>query len=582
MANLVNLEAVGKAYGTTVVFEDVSLGVADGERIGVVGRNGGGKSTLLRLIVGTETPDAGRVTRTGGIGVAQVDQRSDLPAGTSVRGYVVGHGAEHEWAGDAVIRAVLEGLGLAAVGLDADVARLSGGERRRVALAAALVQQADLLVLDEPTNHLDVEGITWLAEHLRTRRGALLVVTHDRWFLDAVCERMWEIGDGTVRPFDGGYAAYVLARAERARQAEASESRRQNLLRKELAWLRRGPPARTSKPRFRIDAAEALIADVPAPRQAVELRALAQRRLGRTVVDVEDVTLRVGRPGSDDERTLLDHVTWHVGPGDRIGVIGVNGSGKTHLLRLLAKEIAPTSGTVKVGQTVHTAYLSQEIHELPDNLRVIEAVTEVRSTAEIGGVEQSAGQLAERFGFANERQWTPVGDLSGGERRRLQLLRLLLTQPNLLLLDEPTNDLDTDTLAELEDLLDSWPGTLVVVSHDRYLIERVCDTTVALLGDGQLSALPGGIDQYLEIRQQAEAGTAAITRSRKGDPRSARKELTRLERQIATLDKRVVTLHAQLAEQATDYVRVAELDAELRETVAARDEAETAWLELAE
>ncbi|MDT4913240.1 MAG: transport system ATP-binding/permease protein [Pseudonocardiales bacterium] len=580
MANLVNLENVSKAYGTTVVLDSVSLGVADGERIGVIGRNGGGKSTLLRLIVGEDLPDSGRVTRTGGVKVARVDQRSDLPAATTVRSHVVGDGAVHEWAGDAAVRSILEGLGLSAVGLDADLARLSGGERRRVALAAALVQQADLLVLDEPTNHLDIEGITWLAEHLRARRGALLVVTHDRWFLDAVCERMWEIGDGAVRPFDGGYAAYVLARAERARQADAAEARRQNLLRKELAWLRRGPPARTSKPQFRIDAAEALIADVPVARRSVELRALAQRRLGRTVVDVEDVTMTVG------ERTLLDHVTWHVGPGDRIGVIGVNGSGKTHLLRLLAQEIAPTSGTVKVGQTVHTAHLSQEIRELPDHLRVIEAVTDVRSTAELGGVELSAGQLAERVGFANERQWTPVGDLSGGERRRLQLLRLLLTQPNLLLLDEPTNDLDTDTLAELEDLLDSWAGTIVVVSHDRYLLERVCDTTVALLGDGSLAALPGGVDEYLQRRAagatKAASAAADDRRERRGDTRAARKELTRLERRVATLQKREITLHDQLAAAATDYSQVAELDAELRSVVAEREAAEEAWLLLAD
>jgi ATP-binding cassette subfamily F protein uup len=489
---------------------------------------------------------------------------------------VVGHGAEHEWAGDAAVRAILEGLGLSAVGLDADVARLSGGERRRVALAAALVEQADLLVLDEPTNHLDVEGITWLAEHLRARKGALVVVTHDRWFLDAVCEQTWELGDGVVRQFEGGYAAYVLARAERVRVADAAEARRQNLLRKELAWLRRGPPARTSKPRFRIDAAEALIADVPPPRQSVELRALAQRRLGRTVVDVEDVTLTVGN------RTLLDRVTWHVGPGDRVGIIGVNGSGKTHLLRLLAQEIAPTSGTVKVGKTVHVAHLTQEIRELPEGLRVIEAVTEVRTTAELAGVELSAGQLAERFGFANERQWTPVGDLSGGERRRLQLLRLLLTQPNLLLLDEPTNDLDTDTLAALEDLLDGWPGTIVVVSHDRYLLERVCDTTVALLGDGSLAALPGGVEEYLARRQAAASAVADDRRERRGDTRAARKELLRLERRAETLHKREARLHDQLATHATDYAKVAELDAELRTVVAEREAAEEEWLMLAD
>jgi len=579
-ANLVNLEDVGKSYGTTAVLDGVSLGIGTGERIGVVGRNGGGKSTLLKLMTGAETPDTGRVTRTGGLRIATVDQRGALPAGTSVREYVVGDAAEHEWAGDAAVRGVLAGLGLAAVGLDADVARLSGGERRRTALAAALIQDADLIVLDEPTNHLDVEGITWLAAHLRQRRGSLIVVTHDRWFLDAVCERTWEVGDGSVRAFDGGYAAYVLARAERARQADASEARRQNLLRKELAWLRRGPPARTSKPQFRIDAAEALIADVPPPRSSVELRALAQRRLGRTVVDVEDVTMQVG------DRTLLDHVTWHVGPGDRVGIIGVNGSGKTHLLRLLAQEIAPTAGTVKVGQTVHAAHLSQEIGELPDELRVLEAVQEVRGSAELDGVDLSAGQLAERFGFANERQWTPVRDLSGGERRRLQLLRLLLTQPNLLLLDEPTNDLDTDTLAALEDLLDGWAGTLVIVSHDRYLLERVCDTTVALLGDGSLAALPGGVEEYLSRRavavDAAVSAAAADRREKRGDTRAARKELTRLERRIETLTKQEAKLHDQLATHATDYGKVADLDAQLRDVVAEREAAEEAWLSLAD
>jgi ATP-binding cassette subfamily F protein uup len=593
MANLVNLENVGKSYGTTTVLESVSLGVGEGERIGVVGRNGDGKSTLLRLIVGAEPPDTGRVTRTGGVRVATVAQRGDLPAGATVRSAVVGDAAEHEWAGDAAVRAVLTGLGLAAVGLDADVARLSGGERRRVALAAALVQQADLLVLDEPTNHLDVEGVTWLAEYLQAWRGALLVVTHDRWFLDAVCTRTWEVVAGTVRPFDGGYAAYVLARAERARQAEASEARRQNLLRKELAWLRRGAPARTSKPKFRIEAAEALISDVPEPRASVELKALAQRRLGRQVYELRDVTVRVG------DRLLLDRVSWHVGPGDRVGVIGVNGSGKTHLLRLLAGLLEPTSGTVRIGQTVHAGYLSQEVVELPGELRVLEAVREVRTTAELGGVELSASQLAERFGFGNDKQWTPVAELSGGERRRLQLLRLLLAQPNALLLDEPTNDLDTDTLAALEDLLDSWVGTLVVVSHDRYLLERVCDTIVAIVpggpsgpadpgadAGGTLAALPGGVDEYLALRAAARAPQATLTdserRERKGDTRAARKELARLERQIATLTKRETDLHAALAEHATDYGRVAELDAQLRAAIAEREQLEESWLELSE
>jgi len=575
VANLVNLESVSKSFGTTTVLDGVSLGLDSRDRVGVVGRNGGGKSTLLRLISGAEHPDGGRVTRTGGTRIAVVDQVADLGVNT-VRDAVLGDVAEHEWAGEAQIREVLSGLGLADLGLDSGVERLSGGERRRVSLAAALVDRSDLLVLDEPTNHLDVEGVSWLAEHLNARREALIVVTHDRWFLDAVCTRTWEVADGAVRQYDGGYAAYVLARAERARQADASEARRQNLLRKELAWLRRGPPARTSKPKFRIEAAEELIADVPAPRTSVTLQAMAARRLGRTVVDLEDVTVRAG------DKTLLEGVTWHVGPGDRIGIVGINGSGKTHLLRLLAGELRPNSGTVRIGQTVHSGHLSQNVTELPSTLRVLEAVQEVRSSAELGGVELSAGQLAERFGFENAKQWTPVSDLSGGERRRLQLLRLLLAQPNVLLLDEPTNDLDTDTLAELEDLLDSWVGTLVVVSHDRYLLERVCDVTVALLGDGKLAELPGGVEEYLARRRAAAPAAVVPATAKVGDTRAARKELTRLEREIAKYEKQEAALHVKLAEQATDYAAVADLDAQLRTVVAAREAAEEAWLALSD
>jgi ATP-binding cassette subfamily F protein uup len=582
-APLVSLENVSKAYATTVVLDGVSLGVAAGERTGVVGRNGGGKTTLLRIITGQEVPDSGRVARTGGLRVGYVGQRTDPPGSTIRDAVLARYGEVHEWAGDAAVREVLGGLGLPRIGLDAPVERLSGGERRRVALAATLVARSDLLVLDEPTNHLDVEGVAWLAEHLKGRPEAVVVVTHDRWFLDEVSEQTWEVGDGTVGRYDGGYSAYVLARAERARQAAASEARRQNLLRKELAWLRRGPPARTSKPRFRIEAAQALIADEPPPRDSTRLQAFAARRLGKSVYDVEDVTLAVGG------RTLLDHVTWRLGPGDRVAVVGVNGSGKTSLLRLLLGQQRPDRGTVRVGQTVRAGYLSQDVAELPEGLRLLEGVEQIARVANLGGVELSASQLAERFGFGASRQWTPVADLSGGERRRLQLLRLLMAEPNVLLLDEPTNDLDTDTLAALEDLLDTWPGTLVVVSHDRYLVERACDSVVALLGDGSLAALPGGVEDYLARRRaarEAEADTAGAARRAQGDTRAdaraARRELTRLERRIATLEREEARLHEQLAAHATDHERVLELDTRLREVAAEKDGAESAWLELAE
>ncbi|MGI8870670.1 MAG: ABC-F family ATP-binding cassette domain-containing protein, partial [Mycobacteriales bacterium] len=502
--------------------------------------------------------------------------------------------AEHEWAGDAHVRDVLFGLGLGAIGLDSPVATMSGGERRRVSLASHLVHKTDLLVLDEPTNHLDVEAVTWLAAHLLTRKGGLVLVTHDRWLLDAVCTRTWEVADGSVHDHDGGYADYVLARAERERLEAAGEQRRQNLVRKELARLRRGPPARTSKPRFRVEAAQALIADVPPPRDSLALKGFASRRLGKSVYDVEDVTVRVG------ERSLLAGATWRIGPGDRIGVVGVNGSGKTTLLRLLTDERAPDSGRVRVGTTVAPGYLSQEVGELPDGLRVLQAVEEIGRVVHFGGIELGASTIAERFGFDARRQWTPVADLSGGERRRLQLLRLLMAEPNVLLLDEPTNDLDTDTLAALEDLLDGWPGSLIVVSHDRYLLERVCDSVVALLCDGGISALPGGVEEYLQRRStggaeatRAEAsqtggtatgtaGTAAKRPIRSADTRAARKELARLERRLQSLARKESTLHDDLAANATEADRVLKLDHQLRALLAERARLEDQWLELAE
>ena len=583
--NLVNLADVTKAYGTKVLLDGVSLGVSEGERVGVVGRNGDGKSTLLRLITRMEPPDTGRVTHPSGLRVAAVAQRDTLDDAATVRAAVVGEGPAHEWAADAAVRSVLGGLFGERADLDAmlhrTVGSLSGGERRRAALAAALVGDHDLLVLDEPTNHLDVEGIDWLATHLSSRRESLVVVTHDRWFLDAVCSVTWEVQGGRVGAYEGGYSAYVLARAERERLQVAVDARRANLVRKELAWLRRGPPARTAKPRFRIDAANALIAAEPPARDAVELMRFASSRLGRTVYDVADVTLVVG------DRVLLDRVTWHVGPGDRVGVAGVNGSGKTSLLRLLTGSLSPAAGTVVRGVTVRPAYLSQEVVELDPTMRVLEAVESVRRVVSLGsGREITATQMCERFGFVGTAQWTPVGQLSGGERRRLQLLRLLMDEPNVLLLDEPTNDLDIDTLTALEDLLDGWPGSLVVVSHDRYFLERVCDRTVALLGDGRLRDLPGGVDEYLALRQARESREAVKpSRPVVGDAaaaRAARKELARVERALDLLRAREGQLHAALSAAATEHERVLALDTQLRDLVSERIGLEERWLELAE
>jgi ATP-binding cassette subfamily F protein uup len=571
--------------------------VGAGDRIGVVGLNGSGKTTLLEVLAGIEPADSGRVSRGRDLRLAVLTQRTDLPADTTIRHAVLdplGITAEHEWAADPRARGILTGLGVTALGLDTPAGTLSGGERRRVALAAALVRELDLIILDEPTNHLDIEGVRWLAEHLTARRAALVVVTHDRWFLDTVCDRTWEVVGGAVEQYDGGYSDWVFARAERARLAETAELKRRNLARKELAWLRRGAPARTSKPRYRIEAAEALISDVPAPRNSVELLTFAKRRLGRTVLELEDVTLPIGN------RTILDHETWRIGPGDRIGLVGVNGSGKTTLLRLLAGELAPSTGRRVCGQTVRLGYLSQELPGAdgstsqaglapPAMPRVREAVEEIAQRVSVGKQELSASTLLERLGFPASRQWTPVADLSGGEQRRLQLARLLMTEPNVLLLDEPTNDLDIDTLQQLEDLLDSWPGTMVVVSHDRFLVERVCDTVMALLGDGRVTHLPGGIDEYLARRVSVhpDEGTRVSERSARtatsaAEQRAARKEMARLERRLETLARREEQLHAALAEAATDAARLVALDAELRQLLADKDSVEQLWLEAAD
>jgi ABC transport system ATP-binding/permease protein len=589
--NLVNLEQAAKAYHERVLLDGVSLGVAAGQRIGVVGRNGAGKTTLLAALAGTAELDSGRTTRARDVTIGYLPQSEQLTG--TVGSVVFGGVAEHEWAADPRSRAVVEAL-LGDIDTKADVSQLSGGERRRSALAALLRSSYDLLLLDEPTNHLDIEAITWLAGYLRQHAASFVVVTHDRWFLDAVTDETWEVAGGQVHAYEGGYSAYVLAKAERARIAAAMDQRHRNLLRKELAWLRRGPPARTSKPKFRIEAASALIADEPPARDSVELARLATTRLGKTVVELEDVSATAG------PRVLIDHVSWQLGPGDRVGIVGVNGTGKTTLLRLLAGtlpvpsdgEVAAT-GRVSTGATVQLGYLTQEPAAVDPDLRVLEAAEQVRSSAVVGGKhELSVSQLLDRLGLTSERQWTRVGDLSGGERRRLQLLLMLLAEPNVLLLDEPTNDLDIETLTELEDLMDGWPGSVVVVSHDRYFLERVTDHVLGLLG-GQLAYLPGGVDEYLsrraaaaEHRETAEAGVRASAGPGEGraasQQRAGQKELARLERQIARLTAAETRLASELADNASDYAKLVELGADLRGVQTERASLEERWLEVAE
>ena len=588
MANLVSVENVSKSFGLKTLLDGVSLGIQTGDRIGVVGLNGGGKSTLLKVLTGQEQPDEGRVSQMNDIRVAMVTQEANLNPEDTVADVVLKPlGVEtFEWASKSSVRDVLDGLGITELGLDSKVGQLSGGERRRTNLAAALVQELDLLVLDEPTNHLDVEGVQWLADYLLKTKAALVVVTHDRWFLDTVATRTWEVHDGRVDIYEGGYNDWVYARAERARQADAVEQRRRNLARKELAWLRRGAPARTSKPRYRIEAAEALIADVPAPRDTVELMAFSKQRQGKVVIELEDAYI-----ATPDGRDLVRDLTWRLAPGERIGLVGVNGSGKTTLLRVLAGEYALGTGRRLEGKTVRLGWLRQELDDLDPTMRLLDAVESVASYVQFGKKELSASQLAERLGFSAKRQRTPVGDPSGGERRRLQLTRVLMAEPNVLLLDEPTNDLDIDTLQELESLLDSWPGTLVVISHDRYLIERICDSTWALFGDGYLTNLPGGIDEYLRRRRDmagsgviAGGGSAAVAEKKRdaAADHKTRKAMTSLERKITKLQEREQGITAKMAEVATDMDALNELNTEL---AGVRDEIETLemeWMELGE
>jgi ATPase subunit of ABC transporter with duplicated ATPase domains len=602
LANLVNAERISLAFGTRILLDGVSLGLDSGDVVGVVGRNGDGKTTLLEMLVGEREPDSGQVVRNRSVSIGHLGQVEDFAEHATVRDVVVGGRPDHVWAADRALRAVVTHL-LGILDLARPVAELSGGERRRVSLAAVLLAGHDLLVLDEPTNHLDVEAVAWLATHLNLLQAAgtaMLVVSHDRWFLDAVCNRVWEVHDAVVDAYDGGYAAYVLARAERVRQAASNESRRQNLLRKELAWLRRGPPARTSKPKFRIDAANVLIRDEPPARDTLQLREFATARLGKDVFDLHQVSY-----GLPDGRVLFNHLDWSIGPGDRIGIVGVNGSGKTTLLKLLAGELAPQQGRVKQGRTLRLGHLTQSVTAVPpsdnpavlaqepldDSERVLESVQRLQNQTRLAtGREASASSLLEDFGFSGQRLVTRIGELSGGERRRLQFLRLLLGEPNVLLLDEPTNDLDIDTLTVIEDYLDDWPGTLIVVSHDRYFLERTCDVQYALLGDGSSVLLPGGVEEYLERRRAAASSPVPETadgasRGAPGDAarqRQARKDLARVESQLAKLGRRIEELHGLLGQHAADYERLVSLGTELDAALQRQGDLEGEWLELAE
>ena len=613
MAHLLGAEQVTLEFPTKKVFDGITIGVNEGDRIGIVGRNGDGKSTMLKLLDRRIQPDDGRVTVRNGLRIGLLDQTDVLDHALTIGQAVVGDTPEHEWAGNSRIRDVIAGL-LNDLDWNQTIGDLSGGQRRRVALAALLVQDLDLVMLDEPTNHLDIEGVAWLAQHLKTRwsanAGGLIVVTHDRWFLDEVCNLTWELHDGIIEPFEGGYAAYILQRNERDRSAAATEARRQNLMRKELAWLRRGAPARTSKPKFRMDAAAELIANEPPPRDSVSLSKLATQRLGKDVIDVENLDFSI------DGKQILKDVTWRLGPGDRIGLVGVNGAGKTTLLRLIQGTLNPTGGRIKLGKTVNIATLSQEVRELDEfhGERIFSLIAREKSFFVVDKKEVGVGQLVEQLGFTQAQLQTPIEDLSGGQRRRLQFLRLLFGEPNVLILDEPTNDLDTDILAAMEDLLDSWPGTLIVVSHDRYLLERVTDQQFALMGDGRLRHLPGGVDEYLRLRKHslsagaapvgapissassassstatatapANASTATATAPKLSGAalRDAEKNLARIERALEKLGSDEAALHQKMAaHDQSDYEGLAAFAAQQNDLNAKRESLELEWLEISD
>jgi ATP-binding cassette subfamily F protein uup len=578
--NLLNLESVSKSFDIRALLDGVSLGVNAGDRIGVVGRNGGGKSTLIKVMVGIEAPDSGRVSKAGSVNIGILSQTDDLKEDSLVRDVVLGDLATHEWAGNSKVREVLTGLfgGISEELLDRKISYLSGGERRRVNLAKLLIADLDLVLLDEPTNHLDVEGVSWLAQYLkRNTKLAVVVITHDRWFLDEVSDQIWEVVDGSVLAYDGGYSAYVLSKAERARQISVEDGKRNMLIRKELAWLRRGAPARTAKPKFRIDAANTLIANEPPPRNETELLNFAANRLGNTVFEIHQATIKAG------DKMILEDLYWNIGPGDRIGIVGVNGAGKTTLFRALLGQITTSAGKLTTGVTVKAAFLSQHLEELDPTWRVLEAVEKVANQVQLGnGKELSASQLCEKLGFNTDSQWTPVGDLSGGERRRLQLTRLLMDSPNVLLLDEPTNDFDVETLTALEDLLDSFGGTLLVISHDRYFLERVCDRFVGLLGDSKLRDLPGGIDEYLRLRTSSIESSGSVTPKVKtsniAEIKEVKKEIAKYERQLEKLSAQILELEATQGDLAFDHEKLSANMEELTELNLRKSEIEETWL----
>ena len=578
--NLINFECISKSYENKILFRQVSLGISVEDQIGIVGRNGGGKSTLIKMLTGSTTPDSGKVSKSNKAIFGLLNQFEEFDPKLQVSEYILGSLEVHQWASNPQIRSIFSGLfGTEAKEIfERKITSLSGGEKRRVGLAKLLIQPLNLILLDEPTNHLDVEGVAWLAKYLQERKNlAVVVITHDRWFLDEVSDTMWEVIDGSVEEYDGGYSAYVLAKAERNRQSSIESTKRNNLIRKELAWLRRGAPARTTKPKFRVDAANELISNEPDPRNKSELLNFASNRLGNTVYEVHNGKLDVG------DKNLIEKLDWNIGPGDRIALVGVNGAGKTTLMRTLYGDHKFSEGKLVRGITVKAAFLSQHLEELDPTFRVLEAVEMIAHRVELGdGREMSASQLCERLGFDYAGQQTFVRDLSGGEKRRLQLTRLLMGSPNVLLLDEPTNDFDVETLTSLEDLLDSFAGTLVVISHDRYFLERTCDKFVGLLGNGALRDLPRGIDEYLELRRAMVSNALPIQKSKGSSSlveiQRVKKNIAKYEKQIQKLSQEELELNSKLEEASFDHEVLMELTTKIDKVREIKFSIEEEWM----